>query len=285
MPTKAPAPIGHNQPPAEFISLPVDQLDIWPPAKEQADDHGDHEVEEEVEIIEDSGQRKRVVVRQLQNGRFEVLAGAHIVSAVARYNEAHSDQPRQVAVQVRVMDDKQAFHLLALDVIGHRTSPLARSRFFAAAIGTCGGVTEAAKMCRVSKAAISKHNAVAKAADLLAGKAVDPRSLGQRDAAWLVQQMETCGQEQREAAEHAIEAVEIGKVSKVLKQLRAALAPTEPVWSGNRRTLAVEGRAIGEVRFSRKRIASIRFDAGDATPDQIATAVRQIFEAERNQLN
>lgn len=283
MPNDRPAKIGDNSRSTNTQSIMPANCTIWQPANALAFDIPEAELSSELEAYEESGQRQKPLARLLPNGTFEVITNAHILRVVEAYNKKHPDTPREVIVEVVEFDDRLAFQRLALDVERPAASALGRGQFFAAAIETFGGVSEAAKACKVSKSTVSKNLAVAEGAILLTQKVVDPRTISQRNATWLLQQVRSNDADVATRARDAIDQVSIGTAASVFRALRRALVGATQA-PKNRRPLVAADQQIGEVRVVNGRIVAISFaDAGDMTPNQIARAVQRAFEQARNQ--
>ena len=171
--------IGHNSGinAMRVETLPLDKITVWQPAQELADDVQQIDIDNEREIIKESGQKVPLPARQREDGCVEVVAQAHVLHAL---RDIGSSDP---TVSVRIfpsMSDAAAFKLLSQNAEpGVVASPLARGQLLASAVKHFKTEAAAAKGCGVAKSTISKRLDVTRAAKLLGGKVTVARDIDQ----------------------------------------------------------------------------------------------------------
>lgn len=247
--------IGHNSGAhaMRVETLPLGEVSVWQPAQELADDVQQIDIDNEREIIQESGQKVPLPARQREDGGVEVVAQAHILEAL---RDIGSSDP---TVSVRIfpsMSDAAAFKLLSQNAEpGVVASPLARGQLLASAVKHFKTEAAAARGCGVAKSTISKRLDVIRAAKLLGDKVIVSRDIDQRSASWL---MGAVGRGQKPDPDKfpyrvrllaAIETMPKGSAKQVFHALRRAIKdevsakPRKGVTS-----LAHGGTPIGELR-------------------------------------
>ncbi len=178
--------IGHNSGvnAMRVETLPLGKITVWQPAQELANDVQPLDIDNEREVIQESGQKVPLPARQWEDGCVEVIAQAHVLQAL---RDIGSSDP---TVSVRIfpsMSDAAAFKLLSQNAEpGVVASPLARGQLLASAVKHFKTEAAAAKGCGVAKSTISKRLDVIRAAKLLGDKVIVSRDIDQRSASWLM---------------------------------------------------------------------------------------------------
>lgn len=281
-----------GQPAIQIQTVAVESLSVWEPAQEQANDCHPHTLQTEADIVSVAGQRVPVPAREREDGSIEVIGKAHIVDAVRRYNQQHSDAV--VGVQVRVYrscSDEQAFGLLAQDAEpGHEPSSLARGQLFMRAIARFGGIEEAAAKCRVSKAAVSKNLDVARCIPIVGEKVQVQRDISQRDATWVMQVVgreadgsDAPDQGVRSAVLTHIATAELAPAKKLFAALRTVVSGSAAARPRKGQlSLVHEGREIGTVLPKKGGVVVINLvGTGDVELDTVMALVREAMELTR----
>jgi len=178
--------IGHNSGvnAMRVETLPLSKIIVWQPAQDLANDVQPLDIDNEREVIQESGQKAPLPAREREDGRVEVVAQAHILTAL---EDIGSSDP---TVSVRIfpsMSDAAAFKLLSQNAEpGVVASPLARGQLLASAVKHFKTEAAAAQGCGVAKSTISKRLDVIRAAKLLGDKVIVSRDIDQRSASWLM---------------------------------------------------------------------------------------------------
>lgn len=281
---KGEAGIGHNSGFTSRVQIvPLAKIEIWLPAQEQANDVLPDVIEEEVGILAEAGQRAPVPARRRSDGRIEVVASAHVVTAVSRYIELNPE--RRDGVEVRVferLDDAAAYRLLAQQIEpAYAASSLARGQFYMRAVEQFGNEAEAAKACRTSKASVSKNLDVVRACAIVGDKVLIRRDIAQRPASWLmgVVGREPDGSDAPDPAARstvlaALDHLDVAPASRIFAALRAATKIETPRRAGS--VLSHGGREIGHVRH--KKDGAIRIDLDDLGDTELEIVVELIRE-------
>lgn len=154
-------------PKPDMVSASTDQIVTWDHIALDIDATDRVSLEREVELFEMSGQRAPVVVRQAGNG-FEAIGRAWLVEVIRAFNEAHPEDQREVAIEVRDLDDKAAYRLVAQELEGGPAiSSLERGRFYQQAIQFFKSEASFARECGVHKSTIHRNLDVARVVDPL----------------------------------------------------------------------------------------------------------------------
>lgn len=283
--------IGHNSGVnvVRIETLPLDKITVWQPAQELANDVQPLDIDNEREVIQESGQKVPLPARQREDGCVEVVAQAHVLHAL---RDIGSSDP---TVSVRIfpsMSDAAAFKLLSQNAEpGVVASPLARGQLLASAVKHFKTEAAAAQGCGVAKSTISKRLDVIRAAKLLGDKVIVSRDIDQRSASWL---MGAVGRGQKPDPDKfphracllaAIETMPKGSAKQVFHALRRAIKdevstkPRKGVTS-----LAHGGTPIGELR--RMKYGDLRISllgVGQIGAEDLAAILRDaIGTARRN---
>ena len=296
-----PAPVGHNSKhfpealedsarPSSTIQVLVEQVSIWPPLAERANDLTDFDLDAEVELLRTHGQRLPVVVRSQEDGRYEAILRPQLVTVLRAHNQHPGSNPLQLEVQIAKISDAQAFRCAAQELEpGPDVSPLARSRFYKEAVKAHRTQKDAANVCRISESAMSKSLDVGRAADVIGAKVLIARDIAQRDASWL---MDLAGRDKKPAQEEeqaaralirkTLDSIQPSHAKAVFATLRAAFkTPTEPK---GRHSLSHEGAPIGYLIRSRKGLVKIELNAiGDVEPDAIGRLISEAIAQARQE--
>lgn len=293
------AMIGDNRRAASEASNGIEKIepariDLWRPAKDQAEDHPEDVIDETIAAIKSGQQRSAVPVRSLGDGRFEAVAKGHIVRAAQSHNATNPETPVEIDIRVvRDVSDEAAFRLLAMDVEqDHQPSSLARGRFFVQAIETFGSVKATAESCRVSEAKVSKNLDVVRCLDHIGDKVDDPRAINQRDACWLMQSVarsesgNATSNPVRDRILHAIEQADRQPAAALFKRIREAARVGEVPVPKNRRLLADGDTEFGYVKISKGEPTRIDFtNIIDLDPQQIGRAIAKVIAKLRDERN
>lgn len=295
-----PSPIGHNSQgsadpiatedhPISGARVSVEEIGIWAPIAARADDMTDADLDGEIQLLKDFGQRLPVVVRLLKNGRYEAVLRSHLVRVVREHNSRPDHEPLDVEVQVTRMDDSLAFRHAAQELEpGADVSSLARSRFFDEAVRAQRSQKKAAQVCRISEAALSKILDVGRAAKIIGDKVTITRDISQRDATWLMElvgrdkkTLSDLHQENRTLIRSTLDAMEPKLAKAVFAELRAVFKPAKQRKGFH--PLTHEGTDIGHLLRSSKGLIKIELKAaGDIEPDVLADLIgNAIGEARR----
>lgn len=267
-------------------------VELWGPAREQAEDYPREVIDETIALIVAGHQRSAVPVRPVTGGGFEAVAKGHIVVAARRHNEEHPTNP--VTIDVRVLSDRSDEHacrLLALDVEqDHQPSSLARGRFFMSAVETFGNLKKAADGCRVSQATVSKNLDVVRCLVHVADKVETLRDISQRDASWLMQMVgreEGVGKapdpEMRTRVLDAITAAKRQPAAGLFKHLRKAARGSEVKVPRNRHPLTHDGVEFGYIKVEKGEPVRIELTrALELQPAEIGAAIVNLIAKMRS---
>lgn len=272
--------------PASVIKLDPACIVEWAHVPLKGSDLDPAELEHQVELMAQHGQRRPVIVRPVvgRPGTFESIGDAWVVAVVTAYAASYPDSAAEVQVEVRDLTDEEAFLIVGRELeAAPQATSYDRGVFYGAAVARFGSEVEAARACGTTKSSVSKNLDVVRAAEALGDKVVVRRDVSQRDAMWLMGVVGRNGDgfdvedgETRERVLAAIEQLEPGPAKKVFATLRAALRTEKP-----RRGVTVlmhGGREIGQVRHTTKG-GPIRVDlvaeAGDLELDIVVDLIRE----------
>jgi hypothetical protein len=288
------ASLGHNQPPLDtgLVTVALDELSVWPVAQEQADDVTEDVIDVEVAILAEAGQRVPLSARQTENGQIEVVAAAHVLTAIRRHNELYPEKPLKVEVRVLQMRNAATpFRTLAQQIEpSHAASSLARGRFYLHAVAAFGDEAAVAKHCRVSAGAISKNLDVVRAHAHVKDKVLIARDISQRDGMWLMKVIgrDDAGTKAKDAearanvlaAIAALPATNPLPAAKLFAQLRTAERGAKA--SKADRWLHHGDRAVARMRVKKGQIVGIDLaDVGDIELDTLMGIIREELASAR----
>ena len=213
-----------------------ENLEVWEPAGEQANDIDQVTIETVVQDLDGFGQHAVVTARELRGGKIQVVAKAYLVRAIRLANELKPDPLRKVEVRVfATMSDEDAYRVLGQDVEqGPQPSSLARGQFMDSAVKHFGSEADAARGLRIAKSTISKNLDVVRCLPHVGEKVEVHRDISQRDAIWLMQIVRRAddgagaADPDMQLVRDAIKTMKVMPAKKVFAGLRAALKATEP---------------------------------------------------------
>lgn len=283
-----PTESGEHRPARRMI--PIDRVDIWQAVQTSATDLTSSDLEEEVELLGELGQRTPVLVRPIAGDRFEAIGQSRLVEVLRAYNERNPKHPLELHVNVASLSDDQAYRVAAQEVDGGPAfSQLAKGTVFANALKAYGTQKRAAAICGVSESAMSKALNVARAAHYVGKKVTIQRDISQRDAAWFMEIAGKSGRdpaidpERRATLLKALEQAPIGSSAEVFKSLRAAFPDEAPKRPKAQRPIVHAGAPVGHLARNKKGVIAITLDAvANLEPDAIGKLVSlAVAEARR----
>ncbi|MFW2830983.1 hypothetical protein [Sphingomonas sp. ID0503] len=255
---------------------------IWPHAAQQPENLAPEDCEKGADLIEQSGtQHPPAIGRAVDDSFIEIVGNAYVVSFVAAYNQRHPENRINIPVQMRTLNDDDAFRLVAAELReGPVVSPWEKGRFYLAAISRYGSEAEAARVLGVHKSTISRRLDVARAVHVFGSKIVCHRDVAQRDASWLMEVLgrapnfsEAPNLDAAQAVVIAYAEAEPMPAKQLFNVLRAALKVEAPKpWITN---LALGNHKLGTISRKKNGPIHINIDAaGDIELDALVEVLR-----------
>lgn len=286
------ARIGHNSSArVGILTVGIDEVTVWPPAQEQADDVIDSDIDEEVTVLKEAGQRRPLPARIGADGKIEIVAAAHVLRAIERFDKLYPENVRGVEVRVhKDLTDGDAFRILAQDADPVASSSLARGLLYMRAVDQFGSEAAVTIGCRVSKSTVSKNLDVARAHAIVRQKVHIGREINQRDGMWLMRVVgrEPDGKDAPNAEDRAkvletLGTLKVAPANKLFAQLRAALKVEKP--HRGEQVLRHGDREIARTREKKGQIVRIDLaDVGDIELDTIVGVLREALAIARRKL-
>ncbi len=274
-------------PKPDMVSASTDQIVTWDRVALDIEVTDRISLDREIEVFEMSGQCGAVVVRRVGNG-YEAIGRTWLVEVIREFNRAHPDDRREVMIEVRDLDDKAAYRLVAQELEGGPPiSSLERGRFYQQAIQFFKSEAAFARECGVHKSTIHRNLDVARVVDYVGDHVLIHRDIAQADAEWF---MKIVGRESdpdsTPAAKALLDAVAALSVQpmpakQVFGKLRRAAADDKPKKGGI--PLEHAGKQVGTIRRTSASapIKIVLDNAGDVELDALVEILRAAIDRVR----